>query len=111
MNQPPPTPPVVREVHHYHQGVKPAPDPGIAAILEILPGMMLQTFGIGNIYAGNVAGGILMMVGYWVTCVLNFLLLFVLVGFVTWPLTWIAFMILCPVCANEAAKKRARVEA
>lgn len=105
MNQPPSSPPVVREVHHYHQSPTPAPDPGIAVILEILPGMMLQTFGIGNIYAGNVTAGILMMVGYWVAAFLNLLLCFVLIGFITWPLTWIAFMILCPVCASEAAKK------
>lgn len=83
------------------------PQPGIAIILEILPGIMLQTFGIGNIYAGNVAGGIFMMVGYWVSCAINFLLCFILIGFVTWPLTWIAFMIFAPMTANSAAKARA----
>ncbi len=100
-NLPPPQYQVVREVHYRQQ----QPDAGIAVILELLPGLFLQTFGIGNIYAGNVAGGIIMMVGYWIACLVNFLLCFVLVGFVTWPLTWIAFMILCPVLANSAARQ------
>ena len=89
------------EVHVYQRG----PDPGLAVVLEILPGLMIQTFGIGNIYAGNVLGGILMMAGYWISVAVNILLCFVLVGFVTWPLTWIAFMIFCPICATAAAKK------
>ena len=83
------------------------PQPGIAVVLEILPGLLFQTFGGGNIYAGNVGGGIAMMIGYWASCVLNFLLCFILVGFITWPLTWIAFMIFCPILANSAAKARA----
>ena len=83
------------------------PDPGIAAILEVLPGLALQTFGVGNIYAGNVTGGVFMMIGYWFTCVINFLLCFILIGLITWPLTWIAFMIFCPITANGAAKARA----
>lgn len=93
----------VREVHHYHSR---GPEPGIAILLELLPGLFLQTFGIGNIYAGNVTGGILMMIGYWLTCVLNFLLCFIFVGFITWPLTWIAFMIFCPIVASGEANRR-----
>lgn len=101
MNTLPPQYPIVSEVHHYHRG----PDPGIAVILEILPGLFVQTFGIGNIYAGNVVGGIILMLGYWLAAAINLLLCFVLVGFVTWPLTWIAFMILGPLLANSAAKQ------
>lgn len=89
-----------------HRGATP-PDPGIAVVLEVLPGIMLQTFGIGNIYAGNVGVGVLLMVGYWVLAVLNFLLCFLFIGFITWPLTWVAFMILSPILANGAAKRRA----
>jgi len=103
VNQPPPQAPVVQQVHHHHHG---GPEPGIAVILEILPGLMIQTFGIGNIYAGNVAAGLFMMIGYWVLTVINALLCIVVVGFITWPLTWIAFMIFCPILANDAAKKR-----
>lgn len=101
--EPPPQPIQVREIHHYH---KPASDPGVAVILELLPGVLCQTFGIGNIYAGNVAGGIAMMVGYWILTVINVFLCFVMIGFVTLPLTWIGFMIFCPMMANDAAKRR-----
>jgi hypothetical protein len=31
------------------------------------------------------------MFGYWIAATINFVLLFVIVGFVTWPLTWCAF--------------------
>jgi TM2 domain-containing membrane protein YozV len=92
----------VREIHHYH----PTRDPGLAVVLELVPGVFLQTFGIGNIYAGNVAGGILFMIGYWVLQTINIILCFVLIGIVTLPLTWIAFMIICPIVANGAAKRR-----
>jgi hypothetical protein len=47
-------------------------DPGLAVVFELVPGLFLQTFGIGNIYAGNVMMGVLMMVGYWVLSVVNF---------------------------------------
>ncbi len=85
MDQHPPQLPVVQQVHHHHHHS--GPEPGIAVILEILPGLKMQTFGIGNMYAGNVAAGLFMMVGYWVLMVINFLLCLVVVGFITWPLT------------------------
>ncbi|NLT69915.1 MAG: hypothetical protein GXX91_04385 [Verrucomicrobiaceae bacterium] len=103
MNPEYPVSPPVREVHHYHPR---GPEPGLAVVLELLPGLFLQTFGIGNIYAGNVAGGVLMMLGYWATCLVNFLLCAIFIGFITWPLTWIGFMIFCPILANGAAKRR-----
>lgn len=93
----------VREVHHYHAG----PHAGTAVLLELLPGLFAQTFGIGNIYAGQVWPGIFMMLGYWALSVVNFLLCFLLIGFVTWPLTWIAFMVFCPMAANDAAREQA----
>jgi len=92
----------VREIRYQ----SPAPDPGLAVVLEILPGLLFQTFGIGNIYAGNVGIGILLLLGYWAAAVINFLLCFIVVGFVTWPLTWIAFMIIAPILADGAAKRR-----
>jgi len=39
-------------------------DVGIALILELVPGMFLQTFGIGNLYAGNIGWGLALMIGY-----------------------------------------------
>lgn len=92
----------VREVRYQ----RPPPDPGIAAVLEVLPGILIQTFGIGNLYAGNVAAGILLMLGYWAATAVNFFLCFLAIGFLTWPLTWILFMIIAPIMANNAAKRR-----
>lgn len=71
----------------------------------MLPGIFFQTFGIGNMYAGNIGAGIGLMLGYWVLTGINFALCFVLVGFVTWPLTWLAFMILSSMLASSAAKR------
>ena len=101
MSPPPDTQIVeVREVHHY----KPVRDPGLAVVLELVPGVLIQTFGIGNIYAGNVAGGIVMMLGYWVLQVINTFLCLIIIGFITLPLTWVLFMIFCPISANNRAK-------
>jgi len=68
-------------------------DPTAAILLEVLPAISLQTFGIGNIYAGNVLAGVLIMVTYWITCLVNLGLCVFLIGFVTWPLTWLAFAV------------------
>lgn len=85
--------------------VPPPKDVGIALILELVPGMFLQTFGIGNLYAGNIGWGIALMVGYWLAAAINTLLLFVLVGFVTWPLTWCAFAVASCWLAAQKAKE------
>jgi TM2 domain-containing membrane protein YozV len=80
-------------------------NPGLAIALELLGGFFFQTFGIGNLYAGNVGAGIGLMLGYWVLTAINFALCFVFIGLITWPLTWILFAILSPILANNAAKK------
>ena len=48
-------------------------DPGIALILEIIPGL-LGFPGFGWIYAGNVARGIATLIGYWLLVGVEFLL-------------------------------------
>jgi len=93
----------VREVRPYQAA---GPDNGIAALLEIFPGIFLQTFGVGHIYAGNVGRGLIVMFGYWILSGINFLLTFVLVGWVTWPLTWLAFAIFSTIAASNAAKRK-----
>ena len=98
-----PSPQVVREVHYYQS----SPSPGTAIVLEILLGMFVQTFGVGNLYAGNTAGGLLMMFGYWGIQVINFILCFLIIGIFLLPLTWLAFMIFCPIIASSSAKRRA----
>ena len=102
-NSPPPAPQVV---HHYHAGT----NPGTAVLLEVMLGIFVQTFGVGNMYAGNVAGGLFMMFGYWALQVVNVILVFLLIGIITLPLTWVAFMIFCPMVANNAAKRKAYQE-
>lgn len=77
---------------------------GLAVALELLGGFFFQTFGIGHLYAGNVGMGLGMMFGYWALTVINFVLCFAFVGFITWPVTWVAFMIISSITANNAAK-------
>jgi hypothetical protein len=78
---------------------------GIAVMLELLGGSFLQTFGIGHIYAGNVGVGLAWMFGYWAVTAINVFLCFILVGFVTWPLCWLAAMIISSITASNAAKR------
>ena len=98
----PPQPPVVQHVHYYQS---PPRSPGTAVLLEVLPGFFFQTFGIGHIYAGNVGVGLLFMFGYWFIQFINVLLCFVLIGFVTLPLCWLAAMILSPILAANTASR------
>jgi hypothetical protein len=92
-----------RVVHHHYHAEKSG---GTAAILEILPGLLIQTFGIGHMYAGNVAVGLLFMFGYWFVLAVNIALCFVLIGFVTLPLCWIGAMILSPILASASCSSR-----
>ncbi len=82
--------------------------PGVPVILELLGGFLFQTFGIGNIVAGNVGVGLALMFGYWVALFFNILLMFVVIGVVTTPLTWVAFMIMSPMLANAAVERENR---
>ncbi len=100
----------VRQHRKYaHEGTAPyAPEKssGIAAILEVLPGLLIQTFGIGHMYAGNVGLGLGFMFGYWFVAFLNILLIFFCgIGLVTGLICWIAMMILSPILASSAASK------
>lgn len=68
----------------------------LAAGLEVGPGLFLQTFGVGHMYAGRLGTGLLLMFGYWVLQAINVMLMSVFIGFVTAPLTWLAFMVFAP---------------
>lgn len=97
--------PPVQHVVHYHRA--PPKSAGAAIALELVPGLFFQTFGIGNMYAGNVGLGLFFMFGYWVVLFINILLCFVFIGLVTLPLCWIAMMIMSPlVAANKASSQR-----
>ncbi|MEM6822882.1 MAG: hypothetical protein AAF558_13195 [Verrucomicrobiota bacterium] len=95
-------------VHHYHHVSNASP--GIAMLLEVLPGIFFQTFGIGNIYAGNVGLGLILMFSYWVLAAVNFVLLFVLIGFVSWPLTFVFYLIFSAISAQSAAQKSIEIK-
>jgi TM2 domain-containing membrane protein YozV len=82
-----------------------AKNPGLAVALELLGGFFAQTFGVGHLYAGNVGAGLGLMFGYWALTAINVVLCFVFVGFVTWPITWVAFMIISSITASNAAKR------
>ena len=78
---------------------------GLAVALELLGGSFFQTFGIGHLYAGNVGMGLGLMFGYWALTAINFVLCFAFIGFITWPVTWVVFMIVSAITANNAAKR------
>ena len=101
MSSPPPVPPQVQHVHHHYV---PAKSSGTAAILELVPGIFIQTFGIGHLYAGNVGTGPLFMFGYWALAFVNLLLCFIVIGFITWPICWIATAILSTIIASNSVK-------
>lgn len=68
----------------------------VAVGLEVVPGTLIQTFGIGHLYAGRVGAGLGIMLTYWVLQAINAALTTVWIGFVTGPLTWLAFMVFAP---------------
>jgi TM2 domain-containing membrane protein YozV len=62
-------------------------------------------FGVGNLYAGRVGPGIALMVSFWVLFWINFVLTFVFIGWVTYPLTWIAFLVVGPIMAARGVER------
>ncbi|HEX7317421.1 MAG TPA: hypothetical protein VF297_26210 [Pyrinomonadaceae bacterium] len=108
--QPPPQQPSypyppqhVRHVVHHYQS--PPKATAVAVLLEVLPGFFFQTFGIGNMYAGNVGVGLIFMFGYWFIQFINLLLCFVLIGFITLPLCFLLAMVISPILASNAAQR------
>ncbi|MBX2796396.1 MAG: hypothetical protein KTR31_01965 [Myxococcales bacterium] len=72
-----------------------------AVLLEVLPGLFFQIFGIGHISQGRVIMGLSIMFGYWILLGLNILLTPFLIGLITTPLTWIFFLIAAPLNAAD----------
>lgn len=93
----------VRVVHHHYL---PQKSGGTAALLEVLFGLFFQTFGIGHIYAGHVVIGLLFMFGYWFVLLINTLLCFVMIGFITLLLCWSDAMVLSPIIAASSCSSR-----
>jgi TM2 domain-containing membrane protein YozV len=91
-------------VHHHHHHAPPK-SAGVAIALELGGGWFFQTFGIGHLYAGNIGLGLVFMFGYWFVTFINILLCFILIGAITWPLCWIAMMILSPILVANKVKE------
>ncbi|MCB9668256.1 MAG: hypothetical protein H6736_12370 [Alphaproteobacteria bacterium] len=69
----------------------------VAVGLEVGPGVIFQTFGVGHLYQGRVAAGLGFMLSYWALQAVNgFLVSFGGLGFVTGFLTWLAYMVVAP---------------
>jgi len=77
----------------------------VPVILELVGGFFFQVFGVGNLVAGNVGVGLALMFGYWAIQGVNILLMFVLIGFVTAPLTFVIFLIAAPLLAHTSVQK------
>jgi hypothetical protein len=77
---------------------------GVAVVLEIVPGLFIQIFRIGNMYIGNVGFGLFLMFGYWLLLLVNFALLFCCgIGVVTWVFFCVVAMVVSTVTAASAA--------
>lgn len=63
----------------YQQPVYQQKNPGLAAVLSAL------WVGIGQIYNGEIAKGIILIIAY----IVSVLLMFVIVGFITTPILWV----------------------
>ena len=90
-----------------HGGYRPAPvhkDPSTAALLEALPGFFAHIFGCGHLYNGNIGLGLGLMFGYWLIQLINVVLAFFIVGFFTFFLTWILFMVFSAIKASKDAR-------
>jgi len=61
-------------------------------------------FGVGNIYAGRTGFGVALMVSFWALFWVNFALVFLVIGWVTMPLTWIAFLVTGSLSAARAVE-------
>lgn len=76
-------------------------DNTLAVMLELFPGVLLQTFGVGHIAQGRVGMGLFIMISYWALQAVNTMLMGVLIGFVTAPLTFLFYAIAAPLNAAD----------
>jgi TM2 domain-containing membrane protein YozV len=72
--------------------VRPPRSAGAAVALELVLGLF-GVFGVGNIYAGRAGLGVALMLSFWVLFWINVALVFLVIGWVTMPLTWVGYLI------------------
>jgi TM2 domain-containing membrane protein YozV len=77
----------------------------VAVGLEAGPGLILQTFGIGHLYAGKVGTGLAIMISYWVLQAINVALMPFLIGWITAPLTFLIYLVMVPTNVLSSKKR------
>lgn len=77
---------------------------GAAVALELVLGLF-GVFGVGNLYAGRTTAGVILMLSFWGMFWINFFLLFLAVGIVTMPLTWIAYLVTGALLAAQGVER------
>jgi TM2 domain-containing membrane protein YozV len=78
----------------------------LAVALEVAPGTLFQTFGVGHIYSGRVGVGLAIMFSYWFLQAINAALTTIWIGFLTGPLTYLAYMVLAPTNLLQDGRRR-----
>jgi TM2 domain-containing membrane protein YozV len=76
----------------------------VAIALEIVLGLV-GVFGVGCVYAGRVGLGLALMVSFWMLFWVNIVLVVILIGLLTMPLTWIAYVAVSTLLAVRAVKQ------
>jgi hypothetical protein len=66
----------------------------LAVALEVAPGTLFQTFGVG------------IMLSYWFLQAINAALTTIWIGFLTGPLTYLAYMVLAPTNLLQDGRRR-----
>jgi TM2 domain-containing membrane protein YozV len=84
--------------------MRPPRSAGAAVALELVPGLF-GVFGVGTIYAGRTGAGVALMVSFWLLFWINVMLCLVFVGFITLPLTWLAYFIAGSLTAARSVEK------
>ncbi|MHC4600346.1 MAG: zinc-ribbon domain-containing protein [Planctomycetota bacterium] len=92
-------------------GPAPSKDPNTALLLELLPAFFGAIFGVGHIYNGHVARGLLIMFGTWVIAAINVCLMFIGIGFCTFFICHYGIMAYSAYWAYNDAKAIAELEA
>jgi TM2 domain-containing membrane protein YozV len=77
----------------------------LAVALEVGPGTFFQTFGLGHMYPGKVGKGVGILLSYWVLQAINAALMPFFIGFITAPLTWLAYTVMAPTNLLSESKK------
>lgn len=74
-------------------------------LLEVIPGLF-GFFGIGHMAQGRIGMGLFIMLSYIVLQAINAALTFVLIGYITAPLTMLFYLIAAPTNAADYERNR-----